>query len=271
MDGTDIGLPPVPPVGKKSRELSFEERISIASILQTLVTNDKLRKGAHEEVAKKFGVHRTTVARIWYGAKKNEFNPLTKIDAVRSLKGNRGAKPIYDVEELQAAIKKLRPEQRLTLRGTGASVGVSASHVFRLKKAGHVKRASLSMKPQLKDMNKVSRFVFAANEVMAVPTNTGQYFFKDMYDRVHVDEKWFYLVKEGATCYLARDEEVPQLTVRNKNYITKVMFLAANARPRYDPHTGLMWDGKIGIWPFVAQVAAVRGSGCELSCRHIGV
>jgi len=38
------------------------------------------------------------------------------------------------------------------------------------------------------------------------------------------------------------------------------MFLAATARPRFDPHTKTYWDGKIGIWECVDYVAAKRTS-----------
>ncbi|RHZ09391.1 hypothetical protein DYB26_014825, partial [Aphanomyces astaci] len=47
---------------------------------------------------------------------------------------------------------------------------------------------------------------------------------------------------------------------KSKKFITKVIFLAAVARPRYDPHKKQIFDGKIGIWPFVEEVAAVRSS-----------
>ena len=40
----------------------------------------------------------------------------------------------------------------------------------------------------------------------------------------------------------------------------KVMFLSAVAKPRYDPHRKVMWDGKLGLWPFAKQVPAQRSS-----------
>jgi hypothetical protein len=47
-----------------------------------------------------------------------------------------------------------------------------------------------------------------------------------------------------------------------KNYIEKVMFLCAQARPRWDYGATTMWDGKVGIWPIghweVAQRANVN-------------
>ncbi|KAG2783446.1 hypothetical protein Pcac1_g6612 [Phytophthora cactorum] len=38
------------------------------------------------------------------------------------------------------------------------------------------------------------------------------------------------------------------------------MFLTAVARPRCDLATGIQFDGKLGIWPFVEQRAAIRDS-----------
>ncbi|ETW03999.1 hypothetical protein H310_04404, partial [Aphanomyces invadans] len=38
------------------------------------------------------------------------------------------------------------------------------------------------------------------------------------------------------------------------------MFLAAVARPRYDHYLKRMFDGKLGIWPFVQRIPATRNS-----------
>ncbi|KAF0704028.1 hypothetical protein AaE_015142 [Aphanomyces astaci] len=81
-----------------------------------------------------------------------------------------------------------------------------------------------------------------------------------MNDFVHVDEKWFYLTKVKRKYYVYDDEEVAARTVKSKSFITKVMFLAAVARPRYDYHAKKMWDGKVGVWPFVQVAPALRSS-----------
>ena len=36
------------------------------------------------------------------------------------------------------------------------------------------------------------------------------------------------------------------------------MFMAAVAKPRYDPNRKTMFNGKIGIWPFVTHELAKR-------------
>ena len=176
---------------------------------------------------------------------------------------------MYNKQDLIAALKLLPPALRRTIRDTASHLGVSTNVVVRLLKSGAMVRASLALHPTLTLENMFSRLMFAADEVMEVTAN-GEYFFKDMYDRVHVDEKWFFLVHDGATVYLAPDEDVPHLTIKSKLHIPKVMFLAANARPRYDPHTGHMWDGKIGMWPFAEQIPAARASKIVLEAHWSG-
>ncbi len=85
-------------------------------------------------------------------------------------------------------------------------------------------------------------------------------FFGDMYDRVHVDEKWFYLTTDGKRYYLSREEPAPHRTCQHKSHIPKVMFLCAVARSQFDANGNCIFDGKIGIWPFAVQVAAQRNS-----------
>jgi hypothetical protein len=68
-------------------------------------------------------------------------------------------------------------------------------------------------------------------------------------DQVHVDEKWFWLCKEGEKYILVLDEPNPHRTTKHKNYIENVMFLCAHPRPRYDYAANPQWDGKLGIWP----------------------
>ncbi|CAN0474101.1 unnamed protein product [Discosporangium mesarthrocarpum] len=82
----------------------------------------------------------------------------------------------------------------------------------------------------------------------------------DMEDWVHVDEKWFYVMKEGRGIHLHPEEDVPKPPrTQNKRFITKVMFLAAVARPRMISD-GMWFDGKIGIWHVADTVAAMRSS-----------
>lgn len=81
-----------------------------------------------------------------------------------------------------------------------------------------------------------------------------------MYNYVHLDEKWFYLSESSVHYYLRKDEESPERSCRNKNFITKVIFLVAVARPRFDTDGDVIFDGKLGLWPFIEKVAAKKNS-----------
>jgi hypothetical protein len=81
-----------------------------------------------------------------------------------------------------------------------------------------------------------------------------------MYDRIHVDEKFFHLTQVRGRFHLVPGEAVPDRFAKNRNFIPKVMFFAANARPRWDPHRKSLWDGKLGIFAFVEKEEAKRSS-----------
>jgi hypothetical protein len=53
---------------------------------------------------------------------------------------------------------------------------------------------------------------------------------------------------------------VPERYAQNKDHLIKVMFLCAIARPRYDAAGECIFDGKIGMWPFVETRIARRSS-----------
>ncbi|CAM9690947.1 unnamed protein product, partial [Discosporangium mesarthrocarpum] len=81
-----------------------------------------------------------------------------------------------------------------------------------------------------------------------------------MYDWVHVDEKWFYVMKDGWRIYLHPEEDAPKPPrAQNKRFNTKMILLTAVARPRMISD-GVRFDGKIGIWPIADTVAGMRSS-----------
>ena len=84
--------------------------------------------------------------------------------------------------------------------------------------------------------------------------------YNDFFDRVHLDESWFYIDRKKRKLYLALDEFEPHCFVPNKDHIEKIHFLVAFARPRYDPNRNRWFDGKIGLWPFAEQIPAQRKS-----------
>ena len=84
--------------------------------------------------------------------------------------------------------------------------------------------------------------------------------FENMEDLIHIDKKWFYLMKDGQCFIIAADEEEPYRHVQHKSFLMKIMFLCVVARPRYDTRRNAWFDGKIGIWPIGKWEPAKRSS-----------
>ena len=70
-----------------------------------------------------------------------------------------------------------------------------------------------------------------------------------MEDLIHIDEKWFYLMKDGQCFIIVADEAEPYRHVQHKLFLMKIMFLCVVARPRYNMNKNTWFDRKIGIWP----------------------
>lgn len=84
--------------------------------------------------------------------------------------------------------------------------------------------------------------------------------FHNMHNIIHIDEKWFYISKASKRYYLVPGEEEPLRTCKSKTFMTKVMFLAAVARPRFDAFGNEVFSGKIGIFPLTTLEPAKRSS-----------
>lgn len=145
--------------------------------------------------------------------------------------------------------------RRGTLRSLSHAIQIPKSTLHRhLKQGTTIKRISSTIKPLLTEENCHSRLRFSLS--MLKPNG----FFIDMYDYVHIDEKWFYLTKAKRSYYTLLNEKPPERSCKSKRYIMKVMFMAAVARPRYDYGRQQNFNGKIGIWPFVYKEPSKRNS-----------
>ncbi|XP_057768738.1 uncharacterized protein LOC130988793 [Salvia miltiorrhiza] len=84
--------------------------------------------------------------------------------------------------------------------------------------------------------------------------------FQTMFNTIHIDEKWFYLTKTKDRYYLMPDEKEPYRSCKSKRFILKIMFASAIARPIIDEQGNVLFDGKLGIFPFTNEEAAKRNS-----------
>jgi hypothetical protein len=68
-----------------------------------------------------------------------------------------------------------------------------------------------------------------------------------------MEKKWYNTTSKYKKYYMLPGEDDPHRTVRNKNRIGKVIFLSAVARPIFDDAGNCIFDGKLGVWPFVTK------------------
>ncbi|XP_050220689.1 uncharacterized protein LOC126671037 [Mercurialis annua] len=227
---------------------SNDMRREICNVLLQKSIDDKLKYGTLGTLASQFSISIRTIQRIWKSLKTD--------GDIYHKKRNCGRKRIYN--DL-ARIEEIPLHDRTTLASLACSMKMSKSTCVRLLQSGAIKRHSNAIKPFLKEENKKSRLQFCISmlEEDSIPHDP---IFKGMYNIVHIDEKWFYMTKKKENYYLLPNEDEPLRTCKSKNFIGKVMFLAAIARPRFDAEGNELFSGKIGVFPFVTLEPAKRSS-----------
>lgn len=144
-------------------------------------------------------------------------------------------------DALKSLSIRRRRTYRLAAQGTGTSVGA----LYRAFKRGDLNRRCSGLNPGLTEKNKLERLKFCLS---FIDPKTRQ--FHGIYDRLHLDKKWFYLKEEKPNASLGPDEDMPYRNVQSKRFITKVMFLRADARPRFGTDGKVLLDGKVEFWGF---------------------
>ena len=149
--------------------------------------------------------------------------------------------PEFIEEGVKGTLLRMRHTQRKLVKLMGVSK--TTVHRWILELTLHVH--SNSLRPILTEASRLARFAMAMDA--RYPVDQTKY--QDMCDRIHVDEKWFFLTREKERYLLHQDKKNPKHCVKHKSHITKVMFLCAVARPRLYPCSNSWWDGKLGSWP----------------------
>ena len=111
----------------------------------------------------------------------------------------------------------------MTIEDVSRELGVSKSKIQRLLRKGKLRRHSSCIKPYLTNENKHTRLKWCIDMIDQGLLDDPK--FKDLFDFVFIDEKWFYLHQKSERYYLLPDEDEPHHTYKNKNYIPRIMFL----------------------------------------------
>ncbi|KAF0682381.1 Aste57867_25469 [Aphanomyces stellatus] len=209
--------------------------------LLEISVDGKLPRGSFVKAALHVGCHARMISRLWDQARASIAAGSAVADTSAKMKGNCGPKVKRQPSEIDAAIKAVAHHDRQTLRSTAFHSKIPKTIIIRhMAKEKTLKGRSNRVKPLLTEDNKKARLKFAFNFLRS--GLCGSHFF------------------ENIKFYVYEDETVALRAVKSKRFITKVMFLAAVARPRHDAHRNRHFDGKIGIWAFVELTVALRKS-----------
>ena len=177
----------------------------------------------------------------------------TLID-VSNKKGRVGRKPrSWDEEYLNSIPQK----KRTTIRQFAAAIEVSPSCIVEMLKRGIIRSHTNNINPSLKTHHKQARLMWIMGKIIPKSVRTGARF-DCLFNVIHIDEKWFLHSRVTQRYYLLADEDEPYKHTQHKKFIPKAMFLAALARPIITKEGVCLFDGKIGIWPFMDYVVAQR-------------
>lgn len=119
---------------------------------------------------------------------------------------------------LNGRIRNIPLNRRKTVRALAGALNIPKSSLHRRIKNGDVKVCTSPLKPFLTDANKEKRIMFILRQLHFF--ENGKIRFPDMFDMVHIDEKWFYLTEEKGRYYLEKDEIEPHRQVKSKRFIT---------------------------------------------------
>jgi hypothetical protein len=269
---------------RRHRQTAATDRAAIFYGVRATIVNGRPKRGIFRELAKRLKFKPLTIARQWHSMARKLADLLSNhpeedheriiteshhilFATCHSLR--RFGKYKHDRDELREAIKDVAFKDRRTYRHLASTMDMPLTTVYRLDKgrkatankdAAILKKTRCSLKPTLSNIQKEWRFQFVGAEINPDTVGLRVPKFKGQFDKVHIDEKWFWLCKDGEKYLLVDDEEAPTRRVRHKKYMDKVMFLTALARPRWDHHANRYFDGKIGIWPIGHYAAAQRSS-----------
>ena len=208
-------------------------------------------------VAEEIGVAHSTISMLWRQGCRAREQSLIITPEVASRNNSCANCLKYLHAEFRQGLKEIPWRCSKTYHSTAKAMGVALSTVQRMllhRDVCHIHTSSL--KPTLMEENKMSRMELALSFVDK--NNTSK--FENMEDLIHINEKWFYLTKDGQHFIIAAEEEEPYRHVQHKSFLTKIMFLCAVARPRYDTRKNAWFDRKIGIWPIWKWEPAKRSS-----------
>ena len=176
------------------KEMSLQLRKRALGLLLSQLENGVLPWGSLTIVTDQIGVSCSTISRLWWQACGAREQSLIITPEIASRNNSHANCLKYSHAEFHQGLKEIPRRCHKTYCSTAKAMGVALSTVQRMLLHQHVCCVhTSSLKPTLMEENKMSRMELALSFVDE--NNTSK--FKNMEDLIHIDEKWFYLTKDG--------------------------------------------------------------------------
>lgn len=162
---------------------------------------------------------------------------------------------LYEVAQRHIDDQIRCTDRRLRRGMTNLGFNFCLSTIQRWRKELKGKYKSTYIKPSLSAEQKEARADFVMDQV-----EEGGLLFQSPRNKVHIDETWYYLDRNCVKLLVFPGQDIGNSRrVQHKSHMTKVMMITAVGMPHVRPD-GTLFDGKIGTWPIVEYVPAVRAS-----------
>jgi hypothetical protein len=251
-----------PPVAQRraKRELLKLERYEVYALLKHKYNNNRLAHGTINAIADTFLVSRSCIERIWYSLRENitdgHFTPVSAIESGKKLSGISSK---YPTELLRAEIATIPHNERTSIVQLADHFSGTLSYTTVKRLINHptdplALKTTVNTVPILTEENRNARLTYCLSKV----EENGH--FSDFENCIMLDEKMFTGRIKKQSTFLVPGEQKPYNQRQNKSRAVQVMCLVATARPKWDDDGELIFDGKIGVYPFVEQVPAQRNS-----------
>ena len=199
---------------RKRRSYKLHQKQAVYAMVLERTTQGILSRGVSAEVSALTCIPARTIQSWW--------NICKEAGGIHGLENKRakncGRKRIaFDPE----AIKQVDLRKRTTLRDLVNDLHMAKTTLWRCLKEELLRRHTNAIKSTLTDENKVARVRFCLSmlDQLTIPEDPS---FNEMYNVIHIDEKWFYRSRGSQNYYLAPDEEDPYRSTQSKNFIEKV-------------------------------------------------
>ena len=228
--------------GRSRRETTIADRQTIFYACRATMVHGRVPRGIFGKLAKDLGFERKTISRQWASMQHKlapllNNHPVEEHSAIISANHHillgtaqsdrRKGKYKYDRTTLRGEIEEIQRKQRRTVRHLAAMTGLPLTVVhYLLKPRPRPPRIigvadgddgtilichSSSLKPTLTEVQQLHRFLFTSAQInKATVASRGQPKYQELFDRVHTDEKWFWICQDGEKYILVEGEEPPK-------------------------------------------------------------